>query len=124
VLILEIARPPRQIANKFARRIHGFGQAGGGRGTGLEPSPRRPAWGKVSQRTPSLQPACQAWPSRLMPGKDDRELYRAKAPAAVNFRRGLCSDGIFAFVALLGACPPQMRFLSEEPAPTWLENAV
>jgi hypothetical protein len=42
------------IANKFARRIHGFGQAGGGRGTGFEPSPRGPAWRKVTQRTPPI----------------------------------------------------------------------
>jgi hypothetical protein len=26
------------IADKFEQRIHGFGQAGGGRGTGIEPS--------------------------------------------------------------------------------------
>jgi hypothetical protein len=30
------------IANKFTRRAHGFGQAGGGRGTGIQPSPRSP----------------------------------------------------------------------------------
>ncbi len=39
------------IANKFTRRINGFGQAGGGRGTGIEPSPRTPTWRKVIQRT-------------------------------------------------------------------------
>ena len=31
------------IANKFTRRIHGFGPAGGGRGTGVEPSPGTPS---------------------------------------------------------------------------------
>jgi hypothetical protein len=30
------------IANKFTRRIRGFDQGGGGRGTGIEPSPRSP----------------------------------------------------------------------------------
>jgi hypothetical protein len=30
------------IANKVARRIDDYGQAGGGRGTGIEPSPRSP----------------------------------------------------------------------------------
>jgi hypothetical protein len=31
------------IANEFARRIHGLGQSGGGRGTGIEPSPGTPS---------------------------------------------------------------------------------
>jgi hypothetical protein len=39
------------IAHKLTRRICGFGQAGGGRGTGIEPSPRRPTWRKVTQRS-------------------------------------------------------------------------
>src|SRR5258705_13966917 len=83
---------------------------GGGRGTGLEPSPRRPGWGKVSQRTPRLQPTCQGLAKTADARKGRRRaLYGAKAPATVNFRRGLSSDGIFAFVASLGACPPQTR---------------
>jgi hypothetical protein len=32
------------FAHKFTRRIHTFGQAGGGRGTGIEPSPRAPEY--------------------------------------------------------------------------------
>jgi hypothetical protein len=38
------------IARKITRRIRGFGQGGGGRGTGIEPSPRSPTWWKVIQR--------------------------------------------------------------------------
>ena len=38
----------RLIAHKRTRRICGFGQGGGGRGTGFEPSPRRPTWPKVT----------------------------------------------------------------------------
>src|SRR3979409_1175284 len=80
-------------------------RTGGGRGTGIEPSPRRPAWGKVSQRTPRLQPTRQGLAKTADARKGRRRaLYRAKAPATVNFRRGLSSDGIFAFVASLGAC--------------------
>ena len=40
------------IANKFTRRIHGFGRAGGGRGTGVEPSPGSP-WSKERGPTKS-----------------------------------------------------------------------
>jgi hypothetical protein len=32
------------IANNLVQRIEGCGQAGGGRGTGVEPSPRSPAY--------------------------------------------------------------------------------
>jgi hypothetical protein len=39
------------IANKFERRTHGLGQAGGGRGTGIEPSPRRPEYSSEFLRT-------------------------------------------------------------------------
>jgi hypothetical protein len=42
------------IADKFAWRTHGLGQAGGGRGTGLEPSPCNPAQWKATQRTASI----------------------------------------------------------------------
>jgi hypothetical protein len=43
--------PLGPIANKFAQRINGFGQAGGGRETGIQPSPRKSAWRKLIQRT-------------------------------------------------------------------------
>src|ERR1700704_4261570 len=93
------------IAHILTRRRYGFGRCGGGRGAGLEPSPRRPGWGKVSQRTPGLQPTCQGVAKTADARKGRRRaLYRAKAPATVNFRRGLSSEGIFAFVASLGAC--------------------
>jgi hypothetical protein len=39
------------IVNKCAQRIHGFGQAGGGRGTGVEPSPRAPSYPEGPGRT-------------------------------------------------------------------------
>jgi hypothetical protein len=38
------------IAREITRRMHGFGQAGGGRGTGFEPSPRDQTSWKVIER--------------------------------------------------------------------------
>jgi hypothetical protein len=39
------------IANILAQRTGGCGEAGGGRGTGVEPSPSGRAWWKATQRT-------------------------------------------------------------------------
>jgi hypothetical protein len=44
------------IAHKFTRRIRTFGQAGGGRGTGIEPSPRSLAQWNVTKRTVPVTP--------------------------------------------------------------------
>jgi len=44
------------IAHKLTQRIHGFGQGGGGRGTGIEPSPRSLAQWNVTQRTVPVTP--------------------------------------------------------------------
>ena len=75
-------------ANKFTRRIHGFGQAGGGRGTGVEPSPRKPAQWKVVQRTRVLGKAQflgsrsgRALLDRLGEGVRDRVLVSVFAKA-------------------------------------------
>jgi hypothetical protein len=45
------------IANKIARRINGFGRVGGGRGTGVEPSPRSAAYSNCAN---NLRDACTA----------------------------------------------------------------
>src|ERR1019366_4821211 len=63
------------IANEVAWRTHDLGQAGGGRGTGVEPSPRTPTQCIVTQRrvaatapldgAPRGAEAGQKWPSSL-----------------------------------------------------------
>ena len=51
------------IANKFGQRIHGSSQAGGGRGTGVEPSPSNPAYSsEVGEGNPTVKPTLPCLP--------------------------------------------------------------
>jgi len=71
------------IANKFARRIHGFGQAGGGRATGIQPSPGRSGYFGALQRQFVLAKAPKA--DSLLNAPVNGAIF---APDDQGFRRG------------------------------------
>jgi hypothetical protein len=78
------------IANKFRRRIQSFGQAGGGRGTGVEPSPRTPA---CPQSEAVLRP---------LNGRSSAAL----APAASDPERGIrCGELLITTEAMVAEVP-------------------
>jgi hypothetical protein len=128
------------IAHKLSRRICGFGQGGGGRGTGIEPSPRHPvrwegspSWtaydpsdgGTVFARQPSVPrgpPKCATTfdPVRFLPQtpcglRTCRALRKAqhlsKPPLDLDISRGLCSPSQPAHLPFTPAGGPFVRQL-------------
>jgi hypothetical protein len=101
------------IASKFGQRMHAFSQAGGGRGTGIEPSPRHPvrwegspAWtacdpsdgGTVFATAQGAAPKCATTfdPAGFLPqtprGFEDLPRFAKSAPTPESSRLTQASD--------------------------------